>query len=78
MQNGHSSYASQTIYEEVRKVNARLTLIEEALEEVITKGLPEVKIQKKEDERNRTISPGDEARKLRNTRGTQECLSTRL
>lgn len=37
----------ETIYEEVRKVNERLTLIEEAVEEVITKGLPEVKIQKK-------------------------------
>jgi predicted transcriptional regulator len=37
----------ETIYEEVRKVNERLTLIEEAVEEVVTKGLPEVKIQKK-------------------------------
>jgi len=37
----------ETIYEEVKKVNERLALIEGAVEEVITKGLPEVKIQKK-------------------------------
>lgn len=32
------------IYEEVRKVNERLTLIEEVIEEVLIKGLPEVEL----------------------------------
>jgi len=36
------------IYEEIRKVNEKLSLIEEVIEEVITKGLPEVELTEKE------------------------------
>ena len=36
----------EMIYEEVKKVNERLTLIEDAVEEVIIKGLPEVTLSK--------------------------------
>jgi len=36
------------IYEEVRKVNERLTLIEEVIEEVLIKGLPEVELSEEE------------------------------
>jgi hypothetical protein len=32
------------IYEEVRKVNERLDMIEEVIEEVLIKGLPEVEL----------------------------------
>ena len=36
------------IYEEVRKVNERLTIIEEVIEEVLIKGLPEVELSEEE------------------------------
>ncbi|MCW3988784.1 MAG: hypothetical protein NWE88_01765 [Candidatus Bathyarchaeota archaeon] len=38
----------ETIYEEVRKVNERLSQIESILEEVIIRGLPEVKLSEEE------------------------------
>ena len=38
----------ETIYEEVRRVNERLSLIEEVIEEVIIRGLPKVKLSEKE------------------------------
>jgi len=38
------------IYDEVKQVNKRLSLIEDAIEEVIVKGLPKVTISKKEKE----------------------------
>ena len=38
----------ERIYEEVRKVNERLILIEEIIEELLIKGLPEVKLNEKE------------------------------
>jgi hypothetical protein len=37
----------EMIYEEVKKVNERLSLIEETVEEVIIKALPEVTLGKK-------------------------------
>ena len=37
----------EMIYEEVRKVNKRLSIIEGTVEEVILKTLPEVKVSKK-------------------------------
>lgn len=37
----------EAVYEEVKKVNERLALIEEAVEEVIIRGLPEVTLGKK-------------------------------
>ena len=36
------------IYEEVRKVNERLTMIEEVIEEVLIKELPEVELSEEE------------------------------
>ncbi len=36
----------EMICEEVRRVNKRLSLIEDAIEEVIVKGLPEVTVSK--------------------------------
>ena len=36
------------IYEEVRKVNERLTRIEEVIEEMLIKGLPEAELSKEE------------------------------
>lgn len=36
------------IYEEVRKVNERLSLIEEVIEEVLIKGFPEVELNEEE------------------------------
>ena len=39
------------IYDEVKQVNRRLSLIEDAIEEVIVKGLPKVTISKKEKRR---------------------------
>lgn len=36
------------IYEEVRKVNERLTIIEEVIEAVLIKGLPEVELSEEE------------------------------
>ena len=36
----------EMIYEEVRRVNKRLSLIEDAIEEVIVKGLPQVTVSK--------------------------------
>jgi len=36
------------IYEEVRKVNERLSLIEEVIEEVLIRGLPEVELSEEE------------------------------
>ena len=38
------------IYEEVRKVNERLTIIEEVIEEVLIKGLPGVELSEEEIE----------------------------
>ncbi len=38
----------ETIYEEVRKVNERLSQIESIIEEVIIRGLPEVKLSEEE------------------------------
>jgi actin-like ATPase involved in cell morphogenesis len=40
----------EMIYDEVKQVNKRLSLIEDAIEEVIVKGLPKVTISKKEKE----------------------------
>ena len=40
----------ETIYEEVRRVNKRLSLIEEVIEEVIIRGLPKVKLSEEEVE----------------------------
>jgi hypothetical protein len=40
----------EMIYNEVKRVNKRLSLIEDAIEEVIVKGLPEVTISKEEKE----------------------------
>jgi actin-like ATPase involved in cell morphogenesis len=40
----------EMIYDEVKRVNKRLSLIEDAIEEVIVKGLPEVTISKEEKE----------------------------
>lgn len=40
----------EMIYNEVKQVNRRLRLIEDAIEEVIVKGLPEVTISKGEKE----------------------------
>jgi hypothetical protein len=40
----------EMIYDEVKRVNKRLSLIEDAIEEVIVKGLPEVSISKEEKE----------------------------
>ena len=40
----------EMIYEEVRKVNERLTIIEEFIEEVLIKGLPEAEISEDEKE----------------------------
>lgn len=40
--------ALEMIYDEVKRVNKRLSLIEDAFEEVIVKGLPEVIISKEE------------------------------
>jgi hypothetical protein len=37
----------EMIYEEVKKVNEHLALIEETIEEVVIKGLPEVTLRKK-------------------------------
>jgi predicted transcriptional regulator len=38
------------IYDEVKRVNKRLSLIEDAIEEVIVRGLPEVTVSKEEKE----------------------------
>ncbi len=38
----------EAIYEEVKKVNERLSLIEEIIEEVIIRGLPEVRLSEEE------------------------------
>jgi hypothetical protein len=40
----------EMIYDEVKRVNKRLSLIEDAIEEVIVKGLSEVSISKEEKE----------------------------
>ena len=40
----------EMIYDEVKRVNKRLSLIEDAIEEVIVKGLPEVKISEEKKE----------------------------
>ena len=46
----------EMIYDEVRRVNKRLSLIEDAIEEVIVKGLPEVTVSKeKKEEIRRSI-----------------------
>lgn len=44
----------EMIYNEVKRVNKRLSLIEDAIEEVIVKGLPEVTISKEEKEEIRS------------------------
>ena len=38
----------EAIYDEVRKVNERLSLIESIIEEVIIRGLPKVKLSEEE------------------------------
>ena len=46
----------EMIYDEVKRVNKRLSLIEDAIEEVIVKGLPEVNIsEEKKEEIKRSI-----------------------
>lgn len=45
----------EMIYNEVKRVNKRLSLIEDAIEEVIVKGLPEVTISKEEKEEIRSL-----------------------
>jgi len=40
----------EMIYAEVKQVNKRLSLIEDAIEEVIIKGLPAITVSKKEKE----------------------------
>jgi hypothetical protein len=40
----------EMIYDEVKQVNKRLSLIEDAIEEVIVEGLPEVTVSKEEKE----------------------------
>ena len=45
----------EMIYNEVKQVNKRLSLIEDAIEEVIVKGLPEVTISKEEKEEIRSL-----------------------
>jgi len=41
-----TSVTLEMIYEEVKRVNERLKLIEDAIEEVIIKGLPETELNK--------------------------------
>ena len=43
-----SSVTLEMIYDEVKQVNRRLRLIEDALEEAIVKGLPEVALSEEE------------------------------
>ncbi|MGA2387020.1 MAG: hypothetical protein ABSG33_10865 [Candidatus Bathyarchaeia archaeon] len=46
----------EMIYDEVKQVNERLSLIEDALEEVFVKGLPKVTVSEEEkDEIKRSI-----------------------
>ncbi len=46
----------EMIYDEVKRVNKRLSLIEDAIEEVIIKGLPEVSLNKaKKEEIRRSV-----------------------
>jgi predicted transcriptional regulator len=46
----------EMIYDEVKRVNKRLGLIEDAIEEVIIKGLPEVSLNKaKKEEIRRSV-----------------------
>jgi hypothetical protein len=40
----------EMIYDEVKQVNKRLILLEDAIEEVIVKGLPKASVSKKEKE----------------------------
>ena len=51
----------EMIYEEVRKVTERLTIIEEVIEEVLMKGLPEVELS--EDEKEEIKASIEERRK---------------
>ena len=44
----------EAIYEEVRKVNERLSLIESVIEEVIIRGLPKVRLSEEEIEEIRS------------------------
>ena len=44
----------EAIYEEVRKVNERLSLIESVIEEVIIRGLPKVRLSEEEVEEIRS------------------------
>ena len=44
----------EAIYKKVRKVNERLSLIESVIEEVIIRGLPEVRLSEKEVEEIRS------------------------
>lgn len=44
----------EAIYEEVRKVNERLSLIESVIEEVIIRGLPKVRFSEEEVEEIRS------------------------
>jgi hypothetical protein len=45
-----SQVTLEMIYDEVKQVNKRLSLLEDAIEEVIVKGLPKANISKKEKE----------------------------
>ncbi|MGB9854196.1 MAG: hypothetical protein ACPLRY_05250 [Candidatus Bathyarchaeales archaeon] len=42
-----SQITLEMIYNEVKKVNERLTLIEDIIEEIVIKGIPEAKISEK-------------------------------
>jgi len=44
----------EAIYEEVRKVNERLSLIESVIEEVIIRGLPKIRLSEEEIEEIRS------------------------
>ena len=44
----------EAIYEEVRKVNERLSMIESVIEEVIIRGLPQVRLSEEEVEEIRS------------------------
>ena len=44
----HAPVTLELIYDEVRKMNEKLSLIEDVIEEVLTKGLPEVELSKEE------------------------------
>ena len=43
-----SQITLEMIYEEIRRVNERLTIIEEVIEEALIRGLPEVELSEEE------------------------------